>query len=240
MRPADNPFRAQRIDALAFRIERTRWSRALERFEKERWAGAVVGPHGHGKSTALRRLHEHLESEGRTVRYLRADREPTLRRLLRGAEPESVFLLDGVERLGLFARRSLQARVRRHGGVVVTLHQAGLLPTCLRCRTSVALLEALVEELTLDVAPRARQLLPELFARHRGNLRRCLFELYDRWPDLSDASAQAVHRAEEEEREQTDRSRCDPVRHQRGGRVEATGEQPGLAVADRHRGEEDE
>ncbi|MES1210983.1 MAG: hypothetical protein ABUL63_01485, partial [Acidobacteriota bacterium] len=165
------------------------WDELLGRLEAVDWRAAIVGPHGHGKSTLLGDLGRRLETRGlRTLRLSLREAHPRLtreeRRQLRNLGPNDVLLLDGAERLDRWAWWLVRFRTRRAAGLVVTAHQPGLLATLVECCTTPQLLEGIVAEL-LDGSdggdggdiPDAA----ELHARHGGDVREALFELYDRW-----------------------------------------------------------
>ena len=79
-------------------------------------------------------------------------------------------------------------RARRAGGVIITAHGSGRLPTLVVCATNAALLDRIIRRLTPDVlaaAPPAA----DLFTRHRGNLRNALRELYDVYAAAPDQRA---------------------------------------------------
>ena len=86
-------------------------------------------------------------------------------------------MLDGAEQPGVLSWRLFRWHARRAGGLLITTHRAGRLPTLHRCATTPALLRELVAALgeNIDDAEAAR-----LHARHGGNLREALRELYDR------------------------------------------------------------
>jgi hypothetical protein len=70
----------------------------------------------------------------------------------------------------------LRLRTRRAGGLVITSHRPGLLATLFECETTPELLAGIVRELAGDGVDAG-----ELHARHAGNVRNALRELYDRW-----------------------------------------------------------
>ncbi len=74
----------------------------------------------------------------------------------------------------------MRFRTRRAGGLVITSHRPGLLPTLYECETSPELLAGIVEELAGEELDSE-----EVLARHRGNIRDALRELYDRWAGIS-------------------------------------------------------
>jgi hypothetical protein len=67
------------------------------------------------------------------------------------------------------------------GGVIITRHRAGRLPTLFRCATSPDLLAEIVAELLQNQQEIERPLIAKLFKRHRGNIRKALRDLYDRF-----------------------------------------------------------
>jgi hypothetical protein len=157
------------------------WEDLLDRLAALQWQAAIVGPHGHGKTTLLEDLAPRLEARGFRVRTIslreahpRLDRED--RSVLRSLGPQGIVFLDGAEQLGWLSWRLVRFRTRRAGGLVITSHRPGLLPTLFECETSPELLGGIVSELAgtdLNVE--------ELYARHGGNVRDALRELYDRW-----------------------------------------------------------
>lgn len=187
MTPRENPFRTARTDCLDFRPQGTDWDTLLEGLEALEFRGAIVGPHGSGKTTLLEALESRLVARGLRCRVLRlgADDEPFTRRRLatEAAETDAdeVLLLDGADLLP-WMRFSVFARRMRHaGGIVVTSHREGLLPTWHRTSTSPALARELVVELLGHGAPQSwLDAVTELHRTHRGNLRELLRALYDR------------------------------------------------------------
>lgn len=204
LRPADNPFRSARIEALAFRDPHEPDApdgsdvveRVLERWRRLGRRGVLVGPKGHGKTTLLEQLERRLEATGREIRRLRLRVDaPSLdraarRRLTEGLDENVVLSIDGLELLRPWTFWRLRRAWRRAGGVLATAHRRSLLPfrlpTLHEHRTTPDLLRSLVRELlATDDGPdgaawrSVERRLEGLFARHRGNLRECLRELYD-------------------------------------------------------------
>jgi hypothetical protein len=155
----------------------------LPRLAALRYRAAIVGPHGSGKTTLLEDLERTLEARGFRIIHLRLDttdrRLPrTWRSSARRLEAGDIVCLDGAEQLGPFAWQWCRWRARRAGGLIITAHRSGRLATLVACATSVSLLDGIMRRLAPDgltTAPPAA----ELFARHRGNLRDALRELYD-------------------------------------------------------------
>jgi ATP/maltotriose-dependent transcriptional regulator MalT len=185
VRPRDNPFNADRIDAIRYRPPHGTLDDLLARLEELGCRAAIVGPDGSGKTTLLHDLQEALERRGQRTRLIFINDTSLFpaavcRRLLSELAREEVVLLDGAD---LIARSSWHL-FRRHtithtAGLIITAHRPGLLPTLIECTTTPTLLREIVAEL----APHSRiitpALLDDLHARHHGNLRACLRALYD-------------------------------------------------------------
>jgi hypothetical protein len=191
--PRQNPFRVQRIDALAYRFGDISREEVLARLEELHFRGALIGDKGYGKSTLLRALGAHFEAYGWEVKFLRLHSSQRDFSALQWRELSSIsgrdfILIDGAEQLNAFRWRRFVRYTRRAGGLVVTSHCAGLLPTLHECTTSPSLLRELVEELIRDADGHSSRdffrFCQEidtgvLLARHKGNVRAALRELYD-------------------------------------------------------------
>lgn len=192
-RPArENPFRAERVEALSYRLDEDEWAGILARFEELGRRASLVGPKGSGKTTLLEELEARLKRRGWHVRRLRLScehRRPggeEWRALWAGIDGRDLVTVDGAEQLSWWWRRRLLWAARRAGGLLVTSHRPGLLPSLHRHRTSPELLAELVTELVGEEGRQAFGLdLEELFERQQGNVRECLRKLYDRWAEAS-------------------------------------------------------
>lgn len=178
----ENPFRVQRTDGVRYRLAGG-LEALLERFAALRRRAAVVGPHGSGKTSLLAALVPRLERGGLQVAALRLHRGD--RRLgaggeawLRRSAPAVVLVLDGWEQLAGGERRRVLRESCGAAGLLLASHRPTPLPTLHLCRPGAELLADLVAELHAGCGCA----LPppgELWARHRGNLRLALRELYD-------------------------------------------------------------
>jgi energy-coupling factor transporter ATP-binding protein EcfA2 len=185
VRPRDNPFNADRIDAIRYRPLQGTLDDILARLEELAYRAAIVGPDGSGKTTLLHDLQEALESRGQQTKLIFVN-DATLfpaavcRRLLSELTREEVVFLDGAD---LIARSSWHL-FRRHtishsSGLIITSHRPGLLPTLIECATTLTLLREIAAELAPHSPLVTPTLLDDLYRRHAGNLRACLQALYD-------------------------------------------------------------
>jgi len=181
VRAADNPFRADRIEGLAIRPRGWTWDRLLDRLETLGGRGTVVGDHGRGKTTLLEELERCLAPSALLVTIPAEATDPLGTALAAGDVTGRLVLLDRSERLGTIAWRRLRRAWRSAAGLVITRHRPGRLPTLVRLETTPGLLLELALELTPDLPADTVAVLPAVFARHDGNIRECLRELYDRY-----------------------------------------------------------
>jgi hypothetical protein len=182
LRACDNPFAVHRVLRERYRLDETEWSQLFARLESQQNRGALVGPRGAGKTTLLEDLAERLEARRWKIILLQlsAERDQfalrSIRERVAHVGATDFVLLDGAEQLGPIAWWRFSFWTRRAGGIVVTSHRAGRLPLLRRCETSSSLLRELVSSLGVEISPAESD---ALHARHRGNLRDALRELYD-------------------------------------------------------------
>lgn len=186
--PLDNAFatRFTRPGALPFFFgDDDSATAVVERFAARGFRGAIVGPHGSGKSTLVAELVPRLEAIGRRLRIIALhDGERRLPAgIMSNLQADDVLIVDGYEQLGWPARWSLHRAVHRSGaGLLVTTHEPiRRLPTLLATRPSFELTQSLVERL-VAASPGAAITAADVrraFDRHAGNVREVFFELYD-------------------------------------------------------------
>jgi hypothetical protein len=201
MRARDNPFSTDRVLKVRYKLRGLTWDHLLDRLARLGYRAALVGPEGSGKTTLLEDLAPRLAERGLNPVPLRIEATPCSRRREEahavGAGPplhgggneltqrlaqltaRDVILCDGAEQLSAFAWWRFSKLSRQVGGLVITAHGEGLLPTLHRCVTTPELLRELIEDLLGERGSGLPVAVSELFARHQGNLRDALRELYD-------------------------------------------------------------
>ena len=157
----------------------------VARLRDQEWRGAIIGPHGSGKSTLVAALVAELRAKGRRpLPYTFHDgvaRLPGLTPRALGLDPAVVLIIDGYEQLSPWQKFRVRRSCRQAGcGLVVTAHSPTGLPELYRTNVTPKLAERVFADLT-DAQPAlatVSDLRACLAARH-ANLREALFDLYD-------------------------------------------------------------
>jgi hypothetical protein len=186
MKARENPFATHRVERLAFRLPvGLDWESLLRKLESQGYCGAIVGRHGAGKSTLLEQIQPHLKELGFEPHLVRLRSDATMREkealpeLIRKIVKPGFVLLDGAEQLSTRHWLPVRSAAGNAAGFVVTVHRVSRLPALLECETNPRLLAELVRDLGAQLLSAERA--SELHARHFGNMRECLRELYDEW-----------------------------------------------------------
>lgn len=185
MKARENPFRSERLSTLVFRPEGGDFERLLERVSALPFRGALVGPEGSGKTTALEELERRLRRNGRETTFLSLGSLPLgailvlLFHTSRKARGASVLLIDSAERIPRALWPLAKLFVRPWGGVIVTSHTTGRFPTIAELRTTPALLDELLEDLVPEPDPEMLACARSLYRENGGDLRKTFLGLYD-------------------------------------------------------------
>jgi hypothetical protein len=179
----------------------------IERLQANGWHGQIVGPHGSGKSSLVATLIPWLQQAGREpVLYTlhnnerRLPSQPMQQTAACGSSPvrtrvagrekrwtrTTQVIVDGYEQLGLVSRWRLHRTVRRaRCGLLVTAHADSTMPRLVQLRPEPEMVWELVEQL-LAAEPwlLGRDEVNASFARHQGNVREILCDLYNLYERL--------------------------------------------------------
>ncbi len=186
MKARDNPFATARLHQVPFQFPPGQnWHSFLQRLADMHFCGALVGPEGSGKTTLLLELQTRLRPLDRQPLYLRLDAEhhrlpPDFwSNFFEPLTTRDVILLDGAEQLTRRDWNRFLHLSKAAGGLIITTHQPGRLPTLLDCHTSPVLFRSIVTQL-LPNPELIRSLRPDdIFRQRNGNIRLALLDLYD-------------------------------------------------------------
>jgi hypothetical protein len=197
----DNPFATCWIKpgALPFRFASGESAGQLvARLAAQNWRGAIVGPHGSGKSTLVEALKPAIAAAGRSPlaitlrdgqRRLPSD---FLWRVGQTCVPAArqecplqelgLVVIDGYEQLSWWERLRLAHGCRRAGvGLLVTAHKHTRIPTLIELAPDLGLVRQLVADLSTNVsASITPNDIAASHACHGSNVREIFFDLYDR------------------------------------------------------------
>lgn len=188
MRARDNPFAVHRVLTIRYRPQGPDWAHLMAHLRTLNYRAAIVGPEGSGKTTLLEDLGQRLAAGGWRIRSVSVTEEDGIVRIgpvNRGAFSSlDMVLLDGADLLSRIAWWRFRRSCRHAGGLIITSHRAGLLPTLLETSTTPQLLHDIVGDLLADAGRDVPADLMPLFHEHSGNIRDAIRALYDRYASL--------------------------------------------------------
>jgi hypothetical protein len=205
----DNPFATcwTKPGAIPFQFDAGQSAESLVQMLASRnWWGAIIGPHGSGKSTLVESLKPALTVAGcqilsamlrggqrrfpsefwRRCHEAVAEQNTELQGGAQAAAPidnsRIVVVIDGFEQLAWFEHWRLKRFCRRHSiGLLVTSHRAIDLPTLVYLSPDRKLIDRLVAGLCREVSSGITEAdVADSYACHGGNVREIFFDLYDR------------------------------------------------------------
>jgi Cdc6-like AAA superfamily ATPase len=183
-----NPFRVDRVARFRYRLPAgTNWAGLINRAAQPGFVGAIVGPHGTGKTTLLDDLGERLAQTGRQCikAFINADSAPPSRAELnrlanRARDADAILLIDGAGHLSPLVRRRLRVGVGPAAGLLVTAHRSlRRFQTLVRTMPRADVLAEMVADLAPDLADAIEPDVATRLRAHRGNVRDVIRELYD-------------------------------------------------------------
>jgi hypothetical protein len=186
MKARVNPFRTDRVQGVRYRMRGETLEDLLDRLRKLGYRAAIVGPKGTGKTTLLEDLELALAAlDFEVIRLRLDDRNGSfprgfLNRFFSEMSKRNVILFDGAEQMSRLELRRFKRRSKRAGGLVITSHRPGMLPTLRECATSPELLHDIIAELLGTESETICDMAVKLHGKHNGNLREALREMYDK------------------------------------------------------------
>lgn len=186
--PRHNPFSTARVrpGAIPYLFPADSSADGLvARLRENAWWGQVVGPHGSGKSTLVAALAPRLVEAGRPVLSIALHdgerRLPIRFDEITAGGPSPILIVDGYEQLSGWNRFWLKRFCRRNGcGLLVTTHLPMGLPHLFTTTVSLELARDVVARLLEPQNQIITQSdIARALARHQGDLREMLFELYE-------------------------------------------------------------
>ncbi|MHC4552578.1 MAG: hypothetical protein ACYSUT_07420 [Planctomycetota bacterium] len=183
----DNPFAVDRWQRIGYIPQAETIEQIADRLKQMKYTAAIIGPHGGGKTTLLEHLEIYLRQQKmQTAKlFLNLDTKLPWREIIscvQSVPSGGVLFFDGACHLPRWRFWQLKRAVRKQSiGLVITAHSEGLLPTLTHCRSNPELLKAIVSGLLNETPPYSDDDLAELFDKNNGNLRNCLWHLYDEY-----------------------------------------------------------
>jgi len=183
-----NPFSTRHVrpGALPFFFREGESAQAvISRLRARSWWGAIIGPHGSGKSTLVAALLPEIQAAGRKpILHTFHDgiiHLPVLSRQALRLHSDVLLIIDGYEQLSAWQKFRVRCSCRKTGsGLVVTAHSSTGLPELYRTSMTPDLAERVFGQLTRNRPALANASeLQDCLAARQGNLREALFDLYD-------------------------------------------------------------
>ena len=185
----NNPFTANRIRSIGYIPQGLPLEQIESRLKQLDHTAAIVGPHGSGKTTLLQHLEKQLNQSGIQTKMLFINLDIKLpwrkiKNCIDSIPPKGVLFFDGANHLPFLRFKQLRHFTRKRNiGLVITSHRQGLLPTLTLCRPRLEFLTELTERLLGKHDTIEPSHLANLFDTYRGNIRDCLWQLYDEYAE---------------------------------------------------------
>ncbi len=185
---SENPFASEYVDSVPYLFVTENRQHHLSRLAALDYHAAITGPRGTGKTTLLDQTARWLARESADpvsrVCISRCHDQHTrvVTDLVDQKRDGCILLIDGMERLSLANRyRLLTSRRSGRGGLLVTRHRRGILPTWMRCAGSSLVLNHVLDHLIEDLDSQLRREAHERLRGNGGNVRDVLRYLYDQF-----------------------------------------------------------
>jgi hypothetical protein len=184
MKARCNPFTSDRVLTIRYKLNDSEWEDLFSFFTELNNCAAIVGPKGTGKTTLLEDFAQRadvLNLEPVFWRQNYQQSQPSAAELqsffYRYGKPH-LICIDSAELFNWLTWRRIKKLSSQVGGLLVTAHSEGRLPTLIRCGTSPSLLKSIISELVPAVSQPTDAFVEELYYRNEGNIRSALRECY--------------------------------------------------------------
>ena len=183
MKAADNPFNTSAIESLAYYDDMVDFSSILSRLEQLNYCGAIVGPHGNGKTVLFEQVYNHLFQSKLNIHKLFLNDRSTVSisgigKLVSKISNVDIVMVDGAEQLNILYWQLLKIACKyKSTGLIITCHAENMLPTIHKCQTSLEVFCTLVYELVgKDID---KNTIESIYRQYSGNVREAFGGLYD-------------------------------------------------------------
>lgn len=190
MKAKDNPFSTQQISKIKYYLSETELENLIKGLKELNFYAAIVGNHGSGKTTLLESIVIKLIELNYKPKLLRLNTEKPnfpksfLREFSRSLKKTDIVILDGAEQLNFLSWQYFKYKIQNAGGLIITTHKEGRLPTLYKCEASYKILDQILFELLGIQAKKLEENSQKLFDKHQGNIRDVLREYYDIYAQL--------------------------------------------------------
>ena len=175
-----NPFRTEVLERIPFRFDSGDWDSNLRRLEQLNYRAAIVGRKGSGKTTLLEQLQMRLQQHYVSLPHEKSCHADALDAAIAASVAGQIVLLDGIERLSFWQRRSILKNTVSGPGLIVVVHRPCRLKTWVHCQPTKQRMTELLKDLGF-VEPHVIEAGYAAFERCRGNVREAFLELYDQF-----------------------------------------------------------
>ncbi len=182
IKACNNPFNSRQVEAVPYYGESV--DTICTRFAQMNCRGAIVGPHGNGKTTLLHELISQLKTADRNICHIFLNDKkslslPQLLKIVSKKHYNTILIIDGAEQLNLPAWKAIEYTSRKNfSGLLITTHTQGMLETLTECNTSIETFCRIVDTILNSKNSIDQNILKTIYNKHKGNIRNCLSELY--------------------------------------------------------------
>lgn len=185
MKAKENPFRTNKLEQIKYKFNDSSFIELLKKLSDLNYRCAIVGAEGSGKTTLLETLKPELIKKKFSIIELRLSNEKSkldnklVDELSQKISEKDIIFLDGAEQLRKWSWEIFNRKMKNAGGLVITCHKEGLLPTLIHCKPSISVFIEICKELAGESFDEIKETLPTLYQKNKGNLRLALLDLYD-------------------------------------------------------------